>query len=74
MWPMLHYLSAGNLPYVFFFQLVDSAKALKFLEVDVKTATTNTLIAVEILTWFCVGEIVGRWHLIGYKVPTSVAH
>ncbi|GAU90586.1 hypothetical protein RvY_02985 [Ramazzottius varieornatus] len=33
----------------------------------VKEAWLNTLVTVEVMCWFFVGEVVGRRHLLGYK-------
>eukprot|EP01135_Chromosphaera_perkinsii_P012430 Nk52_evm41s2657 gene=Nk52_evmTU41s2657 len=38
-----------------------------FLNYTVKEATHKVLIGVEVFGWFCVGEIIGRRHIIGYK-------
>ena len=51
-----------------FTQLYRSTMAGRFLDVTVKEATRNTLVAVEVACWFFVGEIIGRRSLIGYKV------
>ena len=51
-----------------FSQLFNSTLTGKFLDVSVKEATRNTLVAIEIACWFYVGEIIGRRSLIGYNV------
>ena len=51
-----------------FSKLLNSTLTGKFLDMSVKEATRNTLVAVEIACWFYVGEIIGRRSLIGYKV------
>lgn len=51
-----------------FRNLVNSAQKMKFLNLTVKEATANTLVAVEVAAWFYVGEIIGRGSLIGYNV------
>ena len=48
--------------------LKDAALAGKFMNVTVKQACVNTLVAAEIAFWFYVGEIIGRRSLIGYNV------
>ncbi|RMX48654.1 hypothetical protein pdam_00008021 [Pocillopora damicornis] len=49
-----------------FLGLKESAMKGKFLDVTVKEAAANTLVAVEIAFWFYVGEVIGRRSLIGY--------
>lgn len=51
-----------------FIGLKDAALNGKFLDITVKEATVNTLVAVEIAFWFYVGEVIGRRSLIGYNV------
>ncbi|PFX24453.1 ATP synthase subunit g, mitochondrial-like [Stylophora pistillata] len=51
-----------------FLGLKDSAMKGKFLDLTVKEAAANTLVAVEIAFWFYVGEVIGRKSLIGYNV------
>lgn len=51
-----------------FIGLKDAALKGKFLDITVKEATVNTLVAVEIAFWFFVGEVIGRRSLIGYNV------
>lgn len=51
-----------------FIGLKDAAFKGKFLDITVKEATVNTLVAVEIAFWFYVGEVIGRRSLIGYNV------
>jgi hypothetical protein len=52
-------------------QLLDSAKKMKFLDVTVKEAVANALVAVEIGCWFYLGEMIGRRHIIGYSIPNT---
>lgn len=28
----------------------------------------NTLVTIEVITWFFMGEVIGRRHFVGYKV------
>ena len=35
-------------------------------------AVVNTLITVEVICWFFVGEIIGKRGLIGYYIPGAV--
>lgn len=51
-----------------FMGLKDAALTGKFLDVTVKEACVNTLVAAEIAFWFYVGEMIGRRSLIGYNV------
>lgn len=51
-----------------FMGLKDASLAGKFVDVTVKQACVNTLVAAEIAFWFYVGEIIGRRSLIGYNV------
>lgn len=37
-------------------------------QVTVAEAWLNTLVTIEVITWFFVGEVIGRRHLVGYKV------
>ena len=53
---------------------MDSAKKLKFLDVTVKEAAANTLVALEIACWFWVGEIIGRRNIRGYNAGASAGH
>jgi len=35
-------------------------------------ATVNTLITIEVICWFFVGEIIGKGGVIGYYIPGAV--
>lgn len=48
--------------------LLSSAKNRRFLQLSVRDAWLNSLIAAEVICWFFVGECIGKRHLIGYKV------
>jgi len=37
-------------------------------QVTVAEAWLNVLVTVEVITWFYMGEVIGRRHLVGYKV------
>ncbi|KAH8258539.1 hypothetical protein KR038_004487, partial [Drosophila bunnanda] len=37
-------------------------------QVTVSEAWLNILVTVEVITWFYMGEVIGRRHLVGYKV------
>ncbi|EDW03480.1 ATP synthase subunit g, mitochondrial [Drosophila grimshawi] len=36
--------------------------------VTVAEAWLNTLVTIEVITWFFMGEVIGRRHFVGYKV------
>ncbi|KAH8413293.1 hypothetical protein KR009_009765, partial [Drosophila setifemur] len=40
----------------------------KIGEVTVRDAWLNILVTVEVITWFYMGEVIGRRHFVGYKV------
>lgn len=48
--------------------IIGAAKNKRFLDLTVREAWLNTLVGIEILCWFFVGECIGKRHLIGYKV------
>jgi len=50
------------------FRLWNSTLTGQFLDVSMKEATKNSLVAVEVACWFFVGEMIGRRSIIGYKV------
>ncbi|EDW65052.1 ATP synthase subunit g, mitochondrial [Drosophila virilis] len=37
-------------------------------KVTIAEAWLNTLVTIEVITWFFMGEVIGRRHLVGYKV------
>ncbi|KAH8317644.1 hypothetical protein KR074_003224, partial [Drosophila pseudoananassae] len=37
-------------------------------QVKVRDAWLNILVTVEVITWFYMGEVIGRRHFVGYKV------
>ncbi|KAH8282507.1 hypothetical protein KR054_008031, partial [Drosophila jambulina] len=37
-------------------------------QVTVSEAWLNILVTVEVITWFYMGEVIGRRHFVGYKV------
>lgn len=49
-------------------KLISGAKNGRWKEVPVKEAWLNTLVTVEVLCWFYVGECIGKRHLVGYNV------
>lgn len=57
-----------NAPLSSLCRLLNSTLSGRFLDTNVKEATKNTLVAVEVVCWFYVGEMIGRKSIIGYKV------
>lgn len=49
-------------------KLIQGAKSGKWREVTVREGWLNTLVTMEVLFWFYVGECIGKRHLVGYKV------
>ncbi len=41
---------------------------------SLQEALVYTAVAVEVLCWFFVGEMIGRWSWQGYTVPGSYVH
>ncbi|CAH8575198.1 unnamed protein product [Dicrocoelium dendriticum] len=51
-------------------RLMHAAKAGQWKQVPLKEAFLNTLVTIEVLTWFFVGEIIGRFSFTGYnRIP-----
>ncbi|XP_003395896.1 ATP synthase subunit g, mitochondrial-like [Bombus affinis] len=48
--------------------IISAAKNKRYLDLTVREAWLNTLVGIEILCWFFVGECIGKRHLIGYNV------
>ena len=49
-------------------KLIHSAKTGGYRDVTVREAWLNTLVTVEVLCWFFVGECIGKRHIVGYNV------
>ncbi|XP_034196408.2 ATP synthase F(0) complex subunit g, mitochondrial [Osmia lignaria lignaria] len=49
-------------------KLVSAGKNGRILELSVREVWLNTLVTIEVLCWFFVGECIGKCHLVGYKV------
>ncbi|RZC33412.1 ATP-synt G domain containing protein [Asbolus verrucosus] len=49
-------------------RLINGAKTGRWREVTVREAWLNTLVTVEVLCWFYVGECIGKRHIVGYDV------
>ncbi|XP_037524529.1 ATP synthase subunit g, mitochondrial [Rhipicephalus sanguineus] len=62
--------SPREFPEVFrgFSQLVSTAKSGAWKNFTVKEATVNTLVGMEVIFWFYVGECIGKRSIIGYQV------
>lgn len=49
-------------------RLISAAKTGRWKQVPVREAWLNTLVTVEVLCWFYVGECIGKRHIVGYDV------
>ena len=49
-------------------RIISGAKNGTWKNLKVKEAWLNTLVTVEVLCWFYVGECIGKRHIVGYKV------
>jgi len=49
-------------------QLIKSARQGAWKNTTVKEAFLNTVVTLEVLCWFFVGEIIGKRNIVGYKV------
>lgn len=49
-------------------KLIHGAKSGSWKQTTVKEAWLNTLVTVEVLCWFYVGECIGKRHIVGYDV------
>ncbi|CAL7944641.1 unnamed protein product [Xylocopa violacea] len=48
--------------------LIKSAKDRRYLQLTVREVWLNTLVSIEVICWFFVGECIGKQHIIGYDV------
>lgn len=48
--------------------MISGAKSGAWKNVTVREAWLNTLVTVEVLCWFYVGEVIGKRHFVGYDV------
>ncbi|XP_037787083.1 ATP synthase subunit g, mitochondrial-like [Penaeus monodon] len=48
--------------------IVKSAQTGTWKNLTVKEATLNTLVAVEVMCWFFIGECIGKGSLVAYQV------
>ncbi|KAF3426099.1 hypothetical protein E2986_12152 [Frieseomelitta varia] len=51
-----------------FSNLISAAKNGRILDLSVREVWLNTLVGIEVVCWFFVGECIGKRHIIGYKV------
>ncbi|KAM7299345.1 ATP synthase subunit g, mitochondrial [Ixodes scapularis] len=51
-----------------FGNLVSSAKSGAWRHLTVREASLNTLVGLEVIFWFFVGECIGKRSLVGYQV------
>ncbi|KAK9298161.1 hypothetical protein QLX08_008394 [Tetragonisca angustula] len=51
-----------------FSNLISAAKNRRILDLSVREVWLNTLVGIEVICWFFVGECIGKRHIIGYKV------
>ncbi|KAJ8922871.1 hypothetical protein NQ315_007906 [Exocentrus adspersus] len=49
-------------------RLISSAKNGTWKNLTVREAWLNTLVGIEVLCWFYVGECIGKRHIVGYDV------
>ncbi|XP_023949702.1 ATP synthase subunit g, mitochondrial [Bicyclus anynana] len=49
-------------------KLLSNARSGAWKNLTVKQATLNTLVGMEVVFWFYVGECIGKRHIVGYKV------
>lgn len=49
-------------------KLISSAKSGAWKQQTVRQATLNTLVGMEVLFWFFIGECIGKRHIVGYDV------
>ncbi|XP_064594879.1 ATP synthase subunit g, mitochondrial-like isoform X1 [Liolophura sinensis] len=52
--------------------LAVAVRSGKWKQLTVKEAWLNTLISLEIVCWFFVGEIIGKRSIVGYHIPGAV--
>ncbi|XP_014285636.1 ATP synthase subunit g, mitochondrial isoform X2 [Halyomorpha halys] len=48
--------------------ILSAAKTGKWKTITVREAWLNTLVTMEVLCWFYVGECIGKRSIVGYKV------
>lgn len=48
--------------------LINAAKTGAYRQVPVRQAWLNTLVTMEVVFWFYIGECIGKRHIVGYDV------
>ncbi|KAI6204888.1 ATPase domain containing protein [Aphelenchoides besseyi] len=54
-----------------FGQLIKAIEAKEYKNLTVKEFLVYTAVGVEVICWFFVGEMIGRWSPTGYVVPST---
>lgn len=49
-------------------RLINGARTGRWKDVTVREGWVNTLVTIEVLCWFYVGECIGKRHIVGYDV------
>ncbi|KAF2885062.1 hypothetical protein ILUMI_21117 [Ignelater luminosus] len=49
-------------------KIITGARTGAWKQTPVREAWLNTLVTVEVICWFFVGECIGKRHIVGYKV------
>uniref|UniRef100_A0A0A9VU16 ATP synthase subunit g n=1 Tax=Lygus hesperus TaxID=30085 RepID=A0A0A9VU16_LYGHE len=48
--------------------IIKTATSGRWKQITVKEAWLNALVATEVFCWFYVGECIGKFNLVGYKI------
>lgn len=48
--------------------IITGFRQSKWRDVTVREAWLNALVSLEVACWFFVGEVIGKRHIVGYKV------
>lgn len=48
-------------------RLVQSGVTMQWRHLTVKEAALNTMVAIEVICWFFIGECIGKGTLVGYQ-------
>uniref|UniRef100_A0A914PFY8 Uncharacterized protein n=1 Tax=Panagrolaimus davidi TaxID=227884 RepID=A0A914PFY8_9BILA len=51
--------------------VVKAIESRQFSNLTVREAAVYVAVGMEIIFWFFVGEMIGRWHIPGYLVPAT---
>uniref|UniRef100_A0AC35FFB7 Uncharacterized protein n=1 Tax=Panagrolaimus sp. PS1159 TaxID=55785 RepID=A0AC35FFB7_9BILA len=51
--------------------VVKAIESRQFNNLTVREAAVYVAVGMEIIFWFFVGEMIGRWHIPGYLVPAT---